>query len=412
MATLVLTILPSKPTSAGKFPIFIRISVKNDKSYIKTEYQLDDASEWYNGKIVARNDATMMNKRLLYELKKYKERLQYIDNYEYYTASQLKSILTQPDKFVPDARTFNEFFRIRINEMREEGRESYAKMQEDTLKIFEKAEGVVPLIIMNHLTIEHFNRWMKLNGHTDGGRQMRLCHIKARINEAIKNGLIRYEVHPFANTPIPSPEPRDLDLSVESIRKIILCDVSYSKRLAFAKDMFLLSFYLGGANYADIIQIDFSGEDVLYTRKKVSSTQRGSNKVKVSICPEASMIIEKYIGKSGRLEFGYKYSTKNLQCYLNQCLKLLANELGIKEGLTFYSARKSFAQFASELGIPDGVIDYCLGHSDKNKGVLRFYTKVKQKQANMAISRVIEYTQNPDAFKDFLSFRAQIQMMI
>ena len=52
--------------------------------------------------------------------------------------------------------------------MREEGRDSYAKMQEDTLKLFEKAEGSVPLIIMNHLTIEHFDRWMKIDGHTDG----------------------------------------------------------------------------------------------------------------------------------------------------------------------------------------------------------------------------------------------------
>ena len=103
MATLALTILPSKPTSARKFPVFIRISVKNDRAYIKTEYE-------------------------------FKEWLQYIDNYEYYTASQLKAALTQLDKIIPDIRTFNEFFRARIKEMREEGRDSYAKMQEDTLR--------------------------------------------------------------------------------------------------------------------------------------------------------------------------------------------------------------------------------------------------------------------------------------
>lgn len=67
MATLSLTILSSKPTKAGKFPIFVRIAVKNDKEYIKTEYQLDDACQWYEGKVVARTDATMLDKRLLYE---------------------------------------------------------------------------------------------------------------------------------------------------------------------------------------------------------------------------------------------------------------------------------------------------------------------------------------------------------
>lgn len=59
----------------------------------------------------------------------------------------------------------------------------------------------------------------------------------------------------------------------------------------------------------------------------------------------------------------------------------------------------TMAQFASEFGISDGVIDYCLGHSDKSRGVIRFYTKVRQKQAEIAIARVIGYTENPDMKK-------------
>ena len=79
------------------------------------------------------------------------------------------------------------------------------------------------------------------------------------------------------------------------------------------------------------------------------------------------------------LDLGYSYTYSNLQKYINLCMRELKDRLGIKQTLCFYSARKTFAQFASELGIPDGVIDYCLGHSDKSKGIIRFYTKVKQK---------------------------------
>lgn len=230
MAVLSLAVLSSKPTKAGKFPIYVRIAVKNDKEYIKTEYALDDLCQWYNGKVVARSDANMMNKRLQFELKKYKEDMAEIDNYDCYTAKQLKIILTQKNKVIPNIHSFNDFFRKRINGMKEESRDSYAKMMEDTLKVFEAAEGEVPLIIMNHITIEHFDRWMKLHGHTDGGRQIRLCHIKARVNEAIKLGLIRCDVHPFAYTKIPIPEPRNMDSSVSDIRKIISADVGFSKR--------------------------------------------------------------------------------------------------------------------------------------------------------------------------------------
>ena len=79
--------------------------------------------------------------------------------------------------------------------------------------------------------------------------------------------------------------------------------------------------------------------------------------------------------------------------------------------MCFYSARKTFAQFASELGIPDGVIDYCLGHSDKNRGIIRYYTKVKLMLAEIAIIRVIDYVYNPVIYKDYIEMRADIMMM-
>ena len=92
-------------------------------------------------------------------------------------------------------------------------------------------------------------------------------------------------------------------------------------------------------------------------------------------------------------------------------MRELKEYLGIKQTLCFYSARKTFAQFASELGIPDGVIDYCLGHSDKKPANNINYTKVKQKQAEIAINRVIDYVNNPDKYKDYIEMRADIMMM-
>lgn len=408
MPTLSLTILTNKPTKNGKYHLMVRINAGNQKSYIKTEYTIDDASQWYNGKVVARSDASMMNKRLLYELKKYKERLSEVDNVDCYSARQLKDILTQQDRFIPETRTFNDFMRRRISEMRDEGRESYAKMMEDTLILFEKSEGDVPMIIMNHLTVSHFDRWLKMHGHTDGGRQIRLCHIKARVNEAIKLGLIRCDIHPFAYTKIPVPQPREMDISPDNVRKIINCDVSSSKRLTLAKDTFLLSFYLGGMNFADLMQIDFRENTITYKRQKVSGRNAGTTRL--TIQPEARLILNKYLSPFGRIDFGYNYSEKNLQCYLNQCLKLLAKELGIRSTMAFYSARKSFAQMASEIGIPDAVIDYCLGHSDRSRGVIRYYTQIRQKHADVAIRRVIDYALNPDLYKDYIELRMQLMM--
>lgn len=208
-------------------------------------------------------------------------------------------------------------------------------MIEDTLKLFESAEGDVPMILMNHITIEHFDRWMRIHGHTDGGRQIRLSHIKARINEAIKLGLLRCTTHPFAYTKIPTPEPRETDISVGDIRKIIYADLSGSKQLSLARDIFLLSLYLGGINYADLIRVDFSGDTISYVRQKSGDHKRKNRVTVIGICPEAAIIIKRYIGNQGKFKFDYKYSSGNLQRYNNKCLKLLAKDINIQGTISY-----------------------------------------------------------------------------
>ena len=79
---------------------------------------------------------------------------------------------------------------------------------------------------------------------------------------------------------------------------------------------------------------------------------------------------------------------------------------------SFYSARKTFAQFASEIGIPYPIIEYCLGHSIKTSITINSYVRVKQHQADAAIQRVIEYINNPEVFKPYIEMRAQMQMMM
>ena len=202
MAKLSLTVLAAKKTANNMYPIFVRIAAKKEKAYIKTGYELSDLCQWYNGKVVARNDAAMMNKRIAFELKKYNERMQDIDNYDIYTATQLKQILTQQDKITQDASTFTAFFRKRISDFEEDGR---------TCLLYTSPS---PTRLMNHITVEHFDTYMKRKGYSDGNRQIRLCHIKARVNEAIKYGLLKCEKHPFAYTKLPSSEPKDLDISI------------------------------------------------------------------------------------------------------------------------------------------------------------------------------------------------------
>jgi len=115
--------------------------------------------------------------------------------------------------------------------------------------------------------------------------------------------------------------------------------------------------------------------------------------------------------RNGKLDFRYKFSYPNFSRYVTRSLQSLAKDLGIEDKIIFYSARKSFAQYASEIGIPDAIIDYCLGHSSNSRGIIRYYTKIRQKQAEIAINRVIDYVNNPSKYEEYINMRADIMMM-
>lgn len=408
MATIRLTILSSIKEHDGRLPILVCVSQKKDRVYIKTEFLLDDISEFNNGKVAYRKDASVMNKRLEFVYSQYKEKFDSIEDIEYFSALQIKQIITSKER--PSHISFLEFWKKRINEIREEGRESYAKMNEETIRVFSNAEGDVPIPAINTLLIEHFKKWMTKKGYADGNIGLRLTHLKARINELIKAGILKQDVHPFAYTKIPTAEPKECDLTIKEFQKIRNTEVE-GKRMNLGKDMLLLSFYLCGINLKDLLSVNLSGDVLSFERCKTINAKTGKAVITIPIHTEAKAIINKYINKKGRLELGYSYTYSNLQKYINLCMRTLKEHLGIEQTLCFYSARKTFAQFASELGIPDGVIDYCLGHSDKSKGVIRFYTRVKQKQAEIAINRVIDYTNNPEKYTEFLEMRADIMLM-
>ena len=242
---------------------------------------------------------------------------------------------------------------------------------------------------------------------------MMMSRTRTIINRAIKQQLVKYDVSPFAYYSIKAAPVREVDLNIENFIKIMNYEPE-RRRYIVAKDLFMLSFYLCGMNLADLMSVDFKSnrKQVVYVRKKAANLKQSDQRIIIPIPEPAKAIITKWMNKNtGRLDFGYKFSYSNFSRYLSRSLEILAKEAKVSQKLVYYSARKSFAQYASELGIPDSVIDYCLGHSDKSRGVIRYYTKVKEKQAEIAVNRVIDYIEHPERYKEFLEMRADIMMM-
>lgn len=412
MATLKLTLLKSKVLKDGKQKIRVAVCHKEETSYIITRFIIDSEAQFKNGQVVKRPDAAVMNKKLRNLLNEYQEKLDAIKHPNLYDCRQLREILVNGMR-EEESATFQAVSLEYVKELEETGSIGYSKMIERNNRYFsEFVKGNILLADITPELIEGYSRFLRIKkGIGDTTNSMLMRQTKTIINKGIKRRIVKYEVHPFINFKIPSSPVREIDISLESFNKIRMAQPT-EKKFRVAHDLFCLSFYLGGINLVDLFSIDFRNIEVLeYVRKKTRTTTQGKNTISFTIPEAAKEIIKKWMNRNtGKLDFGYKFSYPNFSRYLTRSLASLAKRLGITEKVVYYSARKSFAQYASEIGIPDGIIDYCLGHSDKSKGIIRYYTKVRQKQADMAITRVIDYVNNPEKYKDCIELKQDVMM--
>lgn len=409
MATLSLTIFKAKALKDGRHKIRIALRHKHETTYIVTRFIISE-NQFKNGQVVKHPEASAINRKLRNILDDLQEKLDSIKHLELYSCRQIKEIISTDN--LSDEQTFSSACSNFVDYLKSEGRDSYALSIERVGRYFRDfARGDILLSDLTPSLVQNFAAFIRKRKVTETTVNTMLAQMKSVVNRAIREWNISYDIHPFVTTRISAAPIRKLDLTVQNFNKIR--ESSPEKRkLIMARDLFCLSFYLEGMNLIDIMQTDFRKDVLEYSRSKTKGRMQSDNVITFTIPSQAREIICRWMDKrTGKLDFGYKFTYHNFSQYVTYSLGDLAEELNIDERVTFYSARKSFAQYASEIGIPDGIIDYCLGHSDKSKGVIRYYTKVRQKQADMAISRVIDYVDNPEKYKEYIEFRSDIMMM-
>ena len=231
-----------------------------------------------------------------------------------------------------------------------------------------------------------------------------MTNIRTLVNRAIKMQLVRYDVHPFLYWKATRAEPRELDISVDDMRKIIAYRTTYKSRQR-AVDFFVLSYYLGGINLIDLIAYDFRGykekKTIRYIRHKTRFKKASNQYVEFTIPVEAYPLIDHYMNpKTGRLldipDSRYR-STLN---YIDLALNRTAELLGIERHVSYYTARKSFVQHGFELGIPLETLEYCIGQTMKLNRPIFNYVKIMRQHADEAIRKILDNIKDPSILTD------------
>lgn len=388
MTTLKTAVVPAKQLKSGKHKIRIAVGHKKQTRYLVTRFVIDDLSQFRDGQVVNDLEAPAINSKLRNLLNEYQDALDKI-NTDAYTCGQIIEYLS---RFKRTSSTFNSVAKEMISEMKEEGRKGTAGLYELTLRYFNECTyGKMMLDMIVPKTIKDFDLFLnKEKGLNATTRGIHMAHVKAIINSAIRDKIVSYETHPFEYYVKPAPEVRELDISVEEFKKIRDSDFP-EKSLRVARDVFLLSYYLGGINLIDLMNINFKNATTIeYIREKSKNTKRGEKKISLSIPPEAQPIIKTWIGRNGKLNFGYKFSYGNFRNYVTKELQRLADRLELNKHVVYYSARKSLVQHGFELGIPLEVLEYCIGQSVKKNRPIFNYVKIMRKHADEAIRKILD----------------------
>ena len=393
MATIKLALLKHTQAKDGSYKIRIAVGHRSETHYIVTKYRVSSPSEFDNGTVVRIPDAHQMNIELRKLLNDYEQRLQSISDPDIYTCQQLRDTLKNMRPKTTSA-TFAQVSREYQAELIRDGQQSYASLLSGALNKFTAFfNGDIFLSDINTTTISEFERWLKRSGASQAYSGMILSMTRTIINRAIRQQLVTYQIHPFMYWKRPTDEEREIDISPSELRTIRDCRPRLRQQLV-ARDLFMLSYYLGGINLIDLLSIDFRNITVLeYVRHKSRNTKTSDRRISFTIQPEAQDIIQRWRNRNtGRLDFGYKFSYRNFLRYVTRGIKSLAEDLQLQDykKVCYYSARKSFVQHGFDLGISLETLEYCIGQSVKSNRPIFNYLKIMRRHADVAIRTILD----------------------
>lgn len=386
MAKLKFVILKAKPMADGRFNVKLALTHKTKTCYFSTPFncELRKFKEW------SISGDALSTARMKDMYWKYQERLDAIMNHGLYDCKQLFDMVFNgyaTDKEKTFMRANEEY----IQRLNDEGRVKTAKLFERAGRYFHSCFADMKLKDINPSTVFQFEEWLKKNTQNkETTRGMVISRIKSVVNYETKVGNVSYAVNPFSQYKIKSAPTRDIDLSLEDMRKIVNYQPN-TKRKRLVKDLFMLSFYLGGINLVDLVKVDLSGDSISFFRQKTASRILNRKPTILPITPRAREIISRNIGADGRFSLNDGMSYDTLYRLVSKYLGIIKEECGISKKVVFYSARDSFAQYAIKCGFSDSVVNYCLAHSDRSRGILRYYVYVEEEMAKKCLIAVSDY---------------------
>lgn len=284
-----------------------------------------------------------------------------------YTADD---VIDEFNRYANEYSLFN-FMESIIVKLKHNGKVRTSETYKSALSSFKKfrQDEDIMLDCLTSEIMEAYEAWHKSRGVAPNTISFYTRILRAVYNRAVEDDIIENR-NPFKHvyTGVDKTVKRALPLPV--IKKIKALDLSLNTSLDYARDMFLMSFYLRGMSFIDMAflkKTDLKNGYVSYRRRKTGQ------QLIIEWTKEMQMILDKYpeneseyllpiIRNPGTNE---RCTYRNMGYNINHNLKKIAKMVGVQIPLTLYVARHSWASAAKAKGIPLSVISEGMGHDSE-----------------------------------------------
>ena len=284
-----------------------------------------------------------------------------------YTADD---VIDEFNRYAHEYSLFN-FMESLIARLKQNGKIRTSETYRSTLnsfKNFRQDEDIMLDSITSEI-MEAYEAWHKKRGVAPNTISFYTRVLRAVYHRAVEDDVIENR-NPFRKvyTGVDKTVKRALPLAV--IKKIKALDLSLTPALDYARDMFLMSFYLRGMSFIDMAFLkksDLKNGYITYRRRKTGQ------QLIIEWTKEMQMILDKYPeNKSDYLlpvirnpGLNERCTYRNTGYNINHSLKRIAGMVGVTIPLTLYVARHSWASAAKAKGIPLSVISEGMGHDSE-----------------------------------------------
>lgn len=362
-----------------------------------------------NQRIVsAGNDTERMQNRIDSDMAVLHGIIDDLDMHRQYTADDIVDRFRAPERHISVLSFFQQQMQLLIDCDKWSTATNYLRVASTLFAFLEGRD-----LCFSEMTtqfVEQYNDYLLRKGLVRNSLSFHMRILRALYNKAVRRGYAE-QTFPFRDVYTGVDRTKKRAVGEGVISRLIHLELEDKPSMAFARDLFVFSFYTRGMAFVDMAYLrksDIRNGIIYYVRRKTGQ------ELSVRIEPCIRNIIDKYAARTDASPYVFPIlrNEKPAECFrryktelrlFNSRLTQLSQLLDLEHNISSYTSRHSWATMARNHNIPLSVISAGMGHTSERTTQI-YLTSLENSLIDNANKGLLEILTKPTLSKKRIKF--------